>query len=187
MKLILKLFFKLGLNIKKGIYKFIIMPLKKNMCAKCGGKVYIAPKGTMSYENIYLGNNISIGSNAMLMSSKAKIIIRDNVMLGPNVSIITGNHRTDLIGKYMIDVKENEKLRNNDEDVIISEDVWIGANSVILKGVSIGKGSIIAAGSVVSKSIEPYSIVGGVPAKIIKYRFSKEQIVEHEKILKNNI
>ena len=80
-------------------------------------------------------------------------------------------------------------------NITIEDDVWIGTNSVILSGVSIGRGAIVAAGSIVSKNVEPYSIVGGIPAKFIKKRFTDENILELEnskwwewkidKILKN--
>lgn len=70
---------------------------------------------------------------------------------------------------------ENSKLRNN-EAVIIGNDVWIGANVCILPGVTVGDGAVLAAGAVVTKNVEPYAIVGGVPAKCIKYRFSNEII-----------
>jgi acetyltransferase-like isoleucine patch superfamily enzyme len=66
-------------------------------------------------------------------------------------------------------------------DVIIENDVWIAENVIIMSGVTIGSGAVIANNSHVVKNVEPYSIVGGNPAKIIKYRFSKEQI---EKLLK---
>lgn len=61
-------------------------------------------------------------------------------------------------------------------DIIIGNDVWIGAKSTIMSGIKIGDGAIVAAGSVVTKDVEPYSLVGGNPAKHIKYRFTKEQI-----------
>ena len=77
----------------------------------------------------------------------------------------------------------NEKLPENDAPVVIEDDVWCGANVTILKGVTIGRGSVVAAGAVVTKSCPPYSIIGGVPAKILKRRFSKEEIIEHERNL----
>ena len=70
---------------------------------------------------------------------------------------------------------ESSPIRDN-RPVEIGNDVWIGANVIILPGVKIGDGAILAAGAVVTKDVEPYAIVGGVPAKIIKYRFSKERI-----------
>ena len=79
-----------------------------------------------------------------------------------------GNHKNNA--QY-----HNSEIRNN-KPVIIGNDVWIGANVVILPGVTIGDGAILAAGAVVTKDVGPYSIVGGVPAKIIKYRFEYETI-----------
>ena len=61
--------------------------------------------------------------------------------------------------------------------------MWCGANVTILKGVTIGRGSIVAAGAVVTQSFPPYSVIGGVPAKLLKMRFTPEEIVEHEKML----
>ena len=67
--------------------------------------------------------------------------------------------------------------------MVIEDDVWCGANVTILKGVTIGRGSIVAAGAVVTHSFPPYSVIGGVPAKLLKMRFTPEEIVEHEKRL----
>lgn len=79
-------------------------------------------------------------------------------------------------GRYFHNAKyEDSPLRDNQE-VIIGNDVWIGANAVILPGVKIGNGAVIAAGAVVTKDVESYAVVGGVPAKVIKYRFKKEEI-----------
>lgn len=108
-------------------------------------------------------------------------------MFGPGVTIITGDHRTDVVGKYMIEIKDTEKMPENDMDVVIEDDVWLGANSVILKGVTIGRGSVIASGAVATKSVPPYSIVGGVPAKVLKARFTEQEIEQHEAILQKQL
>ena len=85
-------------------------------------------------------------------------------------------------GKYFNNAAfENSPLRDNRE-IVIGNDVWIGANVIILPGVKIGDGAVIASGAVVTKNVEAYSVVGGVPAKIIKFRFTKEEIILLEKI-----
>ena len=170
--------------IGKIVYRFFIMPLKKSMLENCGRHVLIGIGTTMTYANVSIGDNSSVGSNSLFLSSNAKIKVGRNVMFGPAVTIVTGDHRLDVIGAYMINV--TEKLPENDIDVIIEEDVWVGCNVTILKGVTIGRGSVIAAGSLVTKDVEPYNIYGGVPAKKLKARFSADEIEEHERILYAN-
>jgi maltose O-acetyltransferase len=96
---------------------------------------------------------------------KGKIIIGNNVMMAPNVGIIAANHRFDRTDIPM-------KLQGIEENcVIIEDDVWIGYGAYILSGVKVGKGSIIAAEVVVTRNVPDYSIVGGIPAKVIKVRY----------------
>lgn len=153
-----------------------------------GGNRYISfPYIILGVENIMAGNHISIGAGSTIYTTRAKLIIKDHFVSGPNLTIITGDHMP-MIGRYLDEVNDADKdkydkNRDFDKDVIIKEDVWCGANVTILKGVVIGRGAIIAAGSVVIKDIPPYSIAGGVPAKPIKTRWSVEQIIEHEKKL----
>ena len=67
--------------------------------------------------------------------------------------------------------------------MIVKEDVWIGMNVTLLSGVTVGRGAIISAGSVVTKDIPPYCVAGGVPARPIKFKWTIDQIIEHESIL----
>ena len=115
--------------------------------------------------NIYLGNNVRITMDCCIWAEQnSKIVFGDNVLVGPGVKIFCGNHGTALNGIPMTYQDRHEK------DIIIGNDVWIGANSVITSGVSIGDGAVVAAGSVVTKDVGNYNIVGGVPAKLIKQR-----------------
>lgn len=132
------------------------------------------------YENISLGSHIYIGPRAVFLAAKAKISIGDYVMFGPEVMIITGNHRIDAIGEYMYNV--HEKLPENDRDVVIEKDCWIGARSIILKGVTVGEGSVIAAGAVVLKDVPPYSIY--ISKDKILPRFTEEELALHKEKLR---
>lgn len=95
--------------------------------------------------------------------------------------ILCGEHHTDTISTFpyktmWLNTDSFEAFSRG--DVVVEDDVWIGYRTTILSGVKIGKGAIVAAGSVVTKDVRPYAIVGGVPAKMIKYRFSAEIIEE---------
>ena len=80
-------------------------------------------------------------------------------------------------------VTDREKRPEDDLGVVIEDDVWVGTRAIILHGVTIGRGAVVAAGAVVAKNVPPYSIVGGVPAKVIKFRWDVATILEHELLL----
>ena len=128
--------------------------------------------------------DVGIGEGAFFYATISHIYIGNNIAFAPNVTIRGGNHRYDIVGKWITDYKEGDKRPTDDEPVYIEDDCWIASNVVILKGVTIGRGSIVAAGAIVNKSIPPYSIVGGIPAKVLKFRWDHvEDILNHEKIL----
>lgn len=183
MKNVIKGFLKFVSLLKRYLYRSVIMPIKKIQFASCGKNVYVGFGCSITYSNTYIGENVSIGQNSTIISSVAKVYIGSNVMLAPNVFLISGDHRIDIVGKYMIDLKEKDKLPENDKNIVIQDDVWIGSSAIILKGVTIGKGSVIAAGSIVTKDVESYSVYAGIPAKKIRDRFSLKEIEEHESVL----
>lgn len=149
---------------------------------KSYGKNFIFdPYGHYSFSTITVGNDVYIGPGAVLTASNSGITIGNKVMFGPKVTIVGGDHNISLVGRYMFDVKE--KLPENDLPVIIQSDVWVGAGVIILKGVTVGNGSIVAAGALVTKDVPPYTIVAGVPARVFKKRFTDEEIIEHERML----
>ncbi|EFR44685.1 CatB-related O-acetyltransferase [Streptococcus pseudoporcinus] len=113
--------------------------------------------------------------NIINHSDNYKLKIGHFCSIAPNVQfIVCGEHLTNKISTYPFRVRFlNEKYEAvSNGDIIIEDDVWIGTNAIILSGVTIGKGAVIAAGSVVTKDVPPYTIYGGVPAKLIKKRFS---------------
>lgn len=150
----------------------------------CGKGVYMRPlkSDIKGLHNLSIGDGTSIPKGSVFYCTEAPLTIGKKVVFGPNPTIITGDHRIDVLGKYILD--NTEKLPENDAPVVIEDDVWCGANVTILKGVTIGRGSVIAAGAVVTKDIPRYSIAGGVPAKVIKMRFSPEEIEKHERMIR---
>ena len=146
----------------------------------CGDNVKFGDNVDITWNNCSIGEDVYIGKGCQFMCSDAELTIGNHVMFGPNVTIVTGDHRTDIVGKYMSKVTVADKLPENDLPVAIEGDNWIGANATILKGVNIGRGAIVASNALVINDVPPYSIVGGVPAKTIRIRFTEEEIYEHE-------
>jgi acetyltransferase-like isoleucine patch superfamily enzyme len=143
-----------------------------------GRHFHFDPDGFYTYHTIAVGDDVSIGRGPVLMAWKSGIIIGNKVMLGPNVTIIGGDHNTSPVGSFMFDV--TLKRPTDDQAVTIDDDVWVGTGAIILKGVHVARGSIIAAGSVVTREVPPYTVVAGVPAKVISVRFDVDTIIAHE-------
>lgn len=153
--------------------------------ASCG-TVRFAPGQTIAaMRNIYLGSNTRIGKGCFLTAASGKLYISDNVAISPCVHIGADNGLVKIgahtaIGPGTVIRASNHAFARADlpiisqghtpGTIIIEEDVWIGANCVITPDVRIGKGAIIGAGAVVTKNVEPFTIVGGVPAKEIGSR-----------------
>ncbi len=171
--------FARGLVFLRRAWKRARMFLIRPAFGRYGKHFIFDPDCFFSYENIEVGDDVSIGNGAVFLASESKIIIGSKVMFGPNVTVIGGDHNTSVPGKFMYDIEE--KRPGDDLDVIFDDDVWVGSGAIILKGVRVGRGSIVAAGSLVRKDIPPYTVVGGVPAKRIKVRFDDvETILAHE-------
>jgi acetyltransferase-like isoleucine patch superfamily enzyme len=161
------------------VWHRLVMLILRSAFHQHGIHFIFDPRDSFSYANIEVGDDVSIGSGALFLATESKISIGNKVMFGPNVTIIGGNHNTSIVGRFMYDV--HEKRTEDDQDVIFEDDVWVGSCAVILKGVRVGRGSILAAGAVVIKDVLPYTIVGGVPAKRLAMRFGDvEMIMKHE-------
>ncbi len=169
------------LSLMNRIANRCIASYQLSLFSKIGRNCFLNGPGRFSYKNIILGNDVYIGVNSYFISSDAKIIIGNKVVFGPHVFLISGNHRFDVIGQYIADIKE--KRPQDDADIVIGDDVWIGAGAIILKGVRIGKGCVIGAGAIVTKNIPDYHIYTN---KGLKERFNDLEIIEHERILSNS-
>ena len=152
----------------------------KHIFRKCGKNVNIERKAWFgSGVNIIIGDNSGLGINSSIPNDT---IIGENVMMGPNCYILQADHAFDATNIPMILQGHSEH-----KQTIIEDDVWIGTAAIIMSGITIGKGSIVAAGSVVTKDIPACEIWGGVPAKKIRNRFRTEEQIKKHLIAINNI
>jgi galactoside O-acetyltransferase len=154
-------FVKGNFKIEEGvtIYGFENIELGKNITFAKNSYIYAHDGGFLK-----IGNNFSMNTNSQLGASFGKIVIGDNCAIAPNCVLRASNHNFERVD---IPFLEQGHLYG---EITLEDDVWIASNSVITANTKIGKSSIIGAGSVVTKDVEPFSIVGGVPAKLIKKR-----------------
>lgn len=129
-------------------------------------------------ENVYLYGNNGL-KQATILTTNAKFIMKKNSGSAYGLKVVTGNHAR-IVGIPYRNITESIKPKGLDMDVVVEEDVWIGINVTLLAGVTIGRGATVAAGAVVSKSMPPYCVCGGVPARFIKFYWTIDQILEHE-------
>ncbi len=133
-------------------------------------------------KNIYLYENTNLAANSYISAYNANFTVKKNCAIAEGLTVHTGNHAR-ILGMFITDVKEDIKPKGYDAEVCIEEDCWIGCNVTLLSGVTIGRGCTVAAGAVVAKSMPPYAVVGGVPAKVIKFQWTIDEILEHERVL----
>lgn len=143
---------------------------------KCGSNFRIGHTSHIKgYKNIEIGENFFSGPYLYINTNKiSSIAIGDDVMIGPSVKIISGNHITNYTLGPMN--QSPPKIIGHDKGIIIESDVWIGVNTVILDGAHISEGVVIGAGSIVNKFIPPYCVAVGNPIRIIKCRFTASEL-----------
>ena len=135
----------------------------RRIIKECGKNVRVNSKCYFGDgSRLIAGDRTLLGLNARL---GGKIRLGNDVIMGPDVVMMAISHAYDKL-----DIPINQQGATEEKEIIIGDDVWIGTRAIIMPGVSIGSHSIIGANAVVTKSFEPYSIIGGVPAKFIKSR-----------------
>lgn len=139
---------------------------------------------TFPIENVKVGHYSygMLNVQSMYVQPTEKLTIGNFVSIAPGATFLLGmNHQINTITTYPLHsrfIEYDKKDATSNGEIIVEDEAWIGTNALILSGLTIGKGAIIAAGSIVTKDVPPYSIYGGNPAKLIKYRFSEETITE---------
>jgi len=146
-----------GIRVRRIAFKIKVNKSGKNVNIGIGVQI-------LGGKNIQTGSNIGINSNSVLGAHHGKITLGNNVIIGQNVVVRASDHKSESIEVPIIEQGQTGG------EIIIGNDCWIGANSVITRNVKIGDHSVVAAGAVVTKDVEPFSIVGGVPSKLIKKR-----------------
>ena len=154
----------LGLKSSVGIDALKRNYFYEHTLLKCGANIFVHPHVSLSYpSNIEFGKNVFV-NRGVFFTAPVKISIGDNTLIGPYVVLNSGSHLYRDSKKLITD--QDHKLG----EIEIGNDVWIGSHAVILPGVTIGEGAVVGAGAVVTKSVSAYSVVAGVPAKLIGNR-----------------
>lgn len=172
-------------RVKRGFnvwYKTYVASLDRSKYGYIADNVsLIPPLNIRNPKNVFLYGNNKI-EDATITTIIGKFIMKKGSAAAEGLSVHSGNHMQ-VIGKFYRTVSNEDKIKSGkpfDKDIIVEEDVWIGCNVTLLAGAHLGRSSVIAAGAVVNKEIPPYCIAGGVPAKPIKFKWTIEQILEHE-------
>ena len=134
----------------------------------CGKELLIRPDCVSVGDHVFIGNRCHLAS---------VVSIGNFVMLASDVSIVGGDHCYDRVGTPII-----FSGRGNNRPVVIEDDVWIGHGAIIMHGITIRVGAIVASGSIVTQDVEAFTIVGGVPARIIKSRFKTVEQEEQHRV-----
>ncbi len=129
--------------------------------------------------NIYLHDFARIGRRSTIMTmGNSKFVMKRGCLTAEGLTVVTSNHKQ-KIGSFLSGGNEDNLYR----DIIVEEDVWIGANVTLLSGCHIGRGAIIGAGAVVRTPVPPYAVVVGNPSFLLKFKWSVDEILEHEKLM----
>lgn len=164
-------------NLLKKVRMWMLLTFVHELKA-IGTGTYIGRRCFFSRRACTIGAHSFVGDYCRL--AVPDLVLGNYVMLAASVAIVGGDHRYDVVGIPSIQAGTAKPER-----VTISDDVWIGHAAVILEGVTIGEGAIVAAGSIVTHDIAPYSVVAGVPARFIKHRFDLESVELHRRALEN--
>lgn len=145
---------------------------------KYGRNVHVQSSAVIYSPNkvCVFGDNVGIGHYCVINTD---VLIGNDVMLAAHVGLIARDaHTIDTLGVSMFKAPRGDKHR-----IVIHDDVWIGFGATVLSGVTVGRGAIIAAAAVVTRDVPPYSIVAGFPARVVKMRFTADEVVEHERLV----
>lgn len=170
----------------KEILRLFRVGIRKKQWNKLHPNSDTIPMNDFNFQNVSMGHGSYGELNVVDFGGENKLIIKNYVSIAQRVSfILNADHYTNHISTYPFKVKTLHVTKTESfgkGNIEVDDDVWIGYGATIMSGIHIGQGAVVAAGAVVTKDVPPYAIVGGVPAKVIKYRFEPEMIEELLKI-----
>lgn len=168
----------------KSVYRWFRehFPTKYEL-GSCGSNVVLEtpiylnnPKGVFLDANTKIRRGVSIINSAF-----EKVVIKKYSVVATDCIISTNTHiSTVSIPQFLLGASH---VNDKSKDIIIGEDVWVGTGAILLCGAELGRGCVIGAGAIVTKKVPPYAVVAGIPSKIIKSKFTIDEIIEHEKAL----
>lgn len=177
-----------------GLSTYLQEVILKNRWRKKNAHNLTICKGIFPIDNVEIGS-YTYGIIHVINHNNSKLSIGRFCSIAPEVTFITGGeHNISTLSSFPFKVKvlheSSEAVSKG--DIIVGDDVWIGYRATIMSGVQIGQGAIVAAGAIVTEDVPPYAIVGGVPARIIKYRFEPEivnklKLFDYSKLTKKQI
>lgn len=128
------------------------------------------------HQDIEFGHRVQFGPQCVVQCDAR---FGDSVLVAPRVAFVGRlDHRPDVVGKSLWDSPRQDNFKT-----LVEDDVWVGFGAIVVAGVTVGRGAIVAAGAVVTKDVPRYSIVAGVPAQVVGWRFTDEQVQQHEQLL----
>lgn len=158
------------------------MPLKSEL-GGCGDNAILEYPLRFEFpQNVFIDNNVKIRSGCRIINSpNEKVVVKKYSAIAVGCTMITNTHKSVVTIPHIL--LGASHINDKSTDIIIEEDVWIGANVTLLAGAYLRRGCVVGAGSIVSKEVPPYAVVVGAPARIISKKFELEDILKHEAAL----
>ena len=163
------------------LFSQYILPFDHNRYAKIGVNSIVMNNSHVVPSNMEIGENCIIQDKLNFITNKGRLLVKKYSVISSGVTIVPDSHRLTVGVPFFLSAIAH--INDVEGIVCIDEDCWIGTGAILIGNVHIGRGSIVAAGAVVTKDVPPYAVVAGVPARIIATKFNKDQIISHERVL----